>query len=80
MLIDIPKDVQRARCKVEYIEPGRTEPIKTHPTDSELAMAADIISNAERPLVYCGGGATNTDAGELVAELARRIDAPIGCS
>lgn len=80
VLIDIPKDVQRARCKVEYIEPGRTEPIKTHPTDSELAMAADIISNAERPLVYCGGGAVNADVGELVAELARRIDAPIGCS
>ena len=80
VLVDIPKDVQKARCAVEYIEPGQTERGEVRPDDASLEEAASIIAAAKRPLVYCGGGAVNADVGELTAKLAKRIDAPIGCS
>jgi acetolactate synthase-1/2/3 large subunit len=43
----------------------------------ELARARELLARAHRPLVWAGGGALRSEAGELVGELARRLAAPV---
>ena len=43
----------------------------------ELARARELIARAHRPLVWAGGGALRSGAGELVGELAHRLAAPV---
>jgi len=79
VLIDIPKDVQVATCDFEPAAPlPVAEP--TAPEEDVLRKAAELIGRARRPYIYFGGGVVTSGAGELVAQLAERIDAPMGCS
>ncbi|SDO54348.1 thiamine pyrophosphate-binding protein [Geodermatophilus sp. DSM 45219] len=45
--------------------------------DDELARARELLARARRPLVWAGGGALRSGAGDLVGELARRLAAPV---
>jgi acetolactate synthase-1/2/3 large subunit len=70
VLVDIAKDVQEASFEFEYPEqvdlPGWKPPTKVHPR--QLVEAARAINEAERPIVYAGGGVLNGDAcAELLA-------------
>ena len=79
VLVDIPKDVQGAKCDFEAVKPVE----KTggaSAKDEDVAKAASMIAEAGRPFIYFGGGAVRAGAGELIAKLADKIDAPIGCS
>lgn len=79
VLIDIPKDVQTAKCEYEpqpAVTPDETQPAK----DIRIEMAAECINESERPYIYFGGGMIASEAQELMLELADKIDAPIGCS
>jgi len=42
-----------------------------------LEQAAQLIAEAHRPLIYCGGGVMHSGASEELAQLADRVDAPI---
>lgn len=79
VLIDIPKDVQIAKC--EYIEKECVKPDELKPAKiARVKEAAEIINNSERPFIYFGGGLITTQAQDEMLELAEKIDAPIGCS
>lgn len=79
VLIDIPKDIQIAEA--EFEAEGVVEPYPTKiPSVELLKEAAELIKNAKRPYIYCGGGVVTADAGEELSALAELIDAPIGCS
>lgn len=79
VLIDIPKDVQINTA--EYTPSGKTAPVASPVADeSEIEEAVRMIEGARRPYIYCGGGVITRGAGELVAALADKIDAPIGFS
>ena len=43
----------------------------------DVARARELLAGARRPLVWAGGGALRSGAGELVGELARRLAAPV---
>jgi acetolactate synthase-1/2/3 large subunit len=45
--------------------------------DADLEPALDLLSDAERPLIWAGGGAMRSGAGEAVARLAERLPAPV---
>jgi thiamine pyrophosphate-dependent acetolactate synthase large subunit-like protein len=49
----------------------------TAPAPERLDRAAELLAAAERPLIWAGGGALRADAGPLVAELARKLAAPV---
>ncbi len=74
--IDIPKDVLTARADIAaWPEPGgRIEPAKC--ADAEIDALVALLANAERPLLYLGGGIVAAGAVELARALAQRIDAP----
>lgn len=79
VLVDIPKDVQLARC--EYTPTGVAPRFpQRHVSAERLDEAARLISAAKRPYIYIGGGAVSADVGDDVLRLAERIDAFVGCS
>ena len=45
--------------------------------EADFGPALELIEQAERPLVWAGGGAMRAGAGDAVGELARRIGAPV---
>ena len=80
VLVDIPKDVQTARCEFEpEPAPVTPEPVR-QASDHRLQKAAEMIAAAERPFIYFGGGVISGNASAEVLALAEKIDAPLGCS
>ena len=79
VLIDIPKDVQMAKCEFTKKPPAVADtpmPAKA----IRIEEAAEVINSAERPFIYFGGGVLSSGATEKMLELANIIDSPIGCS
>jgi len=80
VVVDIPKDVFLGECEVEsWPEPGRPTPA-TGATEEALAAMAALLAEAERPVLYVGGGVIGADAGAPVLELAERLGAPAACT
>lgn len=79
VLIDVPKDVQIAKCEYELKSPVEKEEPKPA-KQLRIEEAAEIINSANRPFIYFGGGLITADAQEEMLSLAEKIDAPIGCS
>ena len=79
VLIDVPKDVQIAKCEHEVTAPvQKDEPFAAK--DARIIEAAEIINSARCPFIYFGGGVIASDAQPEMIALAEKIDAPIGCS
>ncbi len=79
VLVDIPKDIQINQCEFESKTPEESYPIQSADED-KLRQAAELISQAKRPYIYCGGGVISSGASDEVISLAEKIDSPIGCS
>ena len=79
VLIDIPKDVQIAKCEYTQAPPVEAdEPMAAK--EIRIQEAAVQINASKRPFIYFGGGVLNAGAQEEMLALAEKIDAPIGCS
>jgi len=76
VLIDIPKDIQKAKCEYKIGKPLQYEDYD----DVDLSEAIDAINNCERPYIYCGGGIIAANAEKEVLALSQKISAPIGLS
>ena len=79
VLVDIPKDIQLAKCEFSYKAPVTKDENELAP-DAAVNEAARMIAESNRPYIYFGGGAVRAGAGALISELADKIDAVIGCS
>lgn len=75
VLIDITKDVTAAM--IDY-KKGEPLPLDENPvaSDEEVQIIADMINQAERPVVYFGGGVMASDAGAELNELLEIADIP----
>ncbi|MBQ8909534.1 MAG: biosynthetic-type acetolactate synthase large subunit [Oscillospiraceae bacterium] len=79
VLIDVPKDVQIAKC--EYVPQPPAKPTSPQAAkDIRIEEAAKLINAAKRPYIYFGGGVIAASAQEEMLALANKIDAPVGCS
>ena len=79
VLIDVPKDVQIAKCEYSPAPPARPG-IPHAAKDIRIEEAAAHINASRRPYIYFGGGMINAAAQEEMLTLAAKIDAPVGCS
>ncbi|MEM1483525.1 biosynthetic-type acetolactate synthase large subunit [Oscillospiraceae bacterium PP1C4] len=76
VLIDIPKDITAA--KAEYIKQPLFVPRKNPiPAEDDLLLALQAIEQAQRPLIYAGGGVVFSDASQLLATFSKKISAPV---
>ena len=59
------------------LEPMQQEKPVCHPDAHALLAAARMIQDAERPLLYIGGGIIHAEAAEALRDLAQRADLPV---
>jgi acetolactate synthase-1/2/3 large subunit len=79
VVIDIPKDVSAARSNYSRLDhvsfPFSAEPV---PVKAHLAQhAIDLILNAKRPVLYVGGGITNSGAFDSLLSFAEALRLPV---
>lgn len=79
VLVDIPKDVSTAKCVPAYREKIEIRGYKPNlePHLNQLKRAAAVIAEAERPLIYAGGGVILADAAAELKAFAEKINAPV---
>jgi acetolactate synthase-1/2/3 large subunit len=84
--VEIPTDLlsAEAACRnVPYGDgtTGRSDPgtssAAVRPDPGQLDRALALLERARRPLIWAGGGALQSGAGEAVAALAERLVAPV---
>jgi len=85
VVIDIPKNVQNwegtFQGKGLLPVPGYRQRMAAVEEnllgDGDCARFFELLGNAERPLIYCGGGAINGDATDALREFANRYGIPV---
>jgi len=82
VLIDIPKDV--ANTKISY-KPFKEFNLKSYnptykPYVKQLDKVVKLLKNAERPVIFAGGGVILSKASEALIELARKTQIPVTTS
>ena len=79
VLIDFPKDVANAKMTWHWPEqldlPGY-HPVR-EPEAAAIAAAVELITAAERPVLYVGGGVLKADASPALAELVELTGIPV---
>ena len=73
--VEIPTDLLNAESRPVSDPPEWTAPRK--PDGDQLERALGLMERARRPLVWAGGGALQSGAGEVVGRLAERLVAPV---
>jgi len=79
VLVDIPKDVSSAITKSEeagpVLLPGYNPLCK--PDSQQVSRAVRAVTEAERPVIYAGGGIIGSGAHEELKELAEKMLMPV---
>ncbi|WP_456483076.1 acetolactate synthase large subunit [Methanopyrus kandleri] len=77
--IDVPKDVQEAEVDVEIPKTVEVEGLNVvkrgHPV--QIKRAAELLAEAERPVILAGGGCVISNATRELIELAELLGAPV---
>ncbi len=83
VLIDIPKDITAATAEFTPVSKSEFKECSckcNQFTDDDIKKAADLINNAERPVIYCGGGVAISKAEKELLELAEKAHIPVAVS
>ncbi len=79
VLVDIPKDVSQAETEFKYPPEvklrGYAPTYTGHP--GQIRRAAKALAQAQRPVLYVGGGAMSSNAAPELVELAELMHAPV---
>ena len=79
VLVDIPKDVLNQMVEWEWTDrvdlPGYRPTVRGH--GKMIRDALEMISQAQRPVVYAGGGLVRAGAGEELYEFATSLELPV---
>ena len=77
VLVDVTKDVTAAVTEYTYQEPTPIAPYTAEMMESDLDQAAKLISEAEKPFIFVGGGAITSGAAEELRKFAHTINSPV---
>lgn len=79
VVIDLPVDVttsvHEGPVKADIDLPGYKPSYDGHPR--QIRMAAEAINNAQRPVIYAGGGVISSACSDLVREMAATAKIPV---
>jgi acetolactate synthase-1/2/3 large subunit len=73
--VEVPLDVLSEFGDVNFSPAAGAQPVA--PESSDVARAVDLLTGAERVIIWCGGGAVSSAAGEAIGALAEQLGAPI---
>jgi len=80
VLVDITKDAQQGKATFDFAA-AKPKPYRPHPMlkveDHSLEHAAELIRNAQRPIILAGHGISESGAMEQVRTLAERTQTPV---
>lgn len=81
VLIDVPKDVGLEECDYEPVEPGQVKLPGYRPTvkgnPRQIDAALRLITEAQQPLLYVGGGAISSGAHSELKQFAECFQIPV---
>lgn len=79
VLIDIPKNIQNQRWQPVYPETITLRGYNPDKKADEIALqeVLGLISQAQKPMIYCGGGVITGEASNLLREFAERTQIPV---
>ena len=81
VLIDLPKDVQRALTRAPAVSPDQVSIRSYQPgcpvDEAAFDQLAKAVQTARRPLLYAGGGVIAADAAPVLTEIARLANIPV---
>ena len=84
VVVDLPKDLVNVQESHPYVFPSDVTMRSYNPTEKghsrQIKKAVAAIVNAERPVLYVGGGAINSEASAQVTQLAEILNAPVTCT
>ena len=79
VLVDIPKDVQNGELEYSFPAtfdlPGYKPTTKPH--HRQITQAVELISQAEKPVIYAGGGVIKAEAAKELREFAESTGIPV---
>ncbi|MCD6044818.1 MAG: ilvB, partial [Burkholderiales bacterium] len=78
VLVDIPKDITTQPCEFDYPESVHMRsysPVRKGHA-GQIKKAVQLLLEAERPMVYTGGGVVLSDASAQLRELVRQLGFP----
>ena len=82
VMVDLPRDV--IGSSVEYEPPGdisiRSYSFQAEPDAQQVRRAFEVISKAERPVLYIGGGVISSSAAPELTKLAEMMSIPVTAS
>lgn len=78
--VEIPQDVLLAETTLPPVTAMDATPRELEPRPELTAVAAHLLSHAERPVIIAGGGVVRSDAAGKLLALAERLDAPVVCT
>lgn len=73
--LEIPTDLLDEPVRWKAQDPLRARAFLPEP--ETLRRAADVLAEAKRPVIWAGGGAVSSGAGEVLAKVAETIQAPV---
>ncbi|WP_328481718.1 thiamine pyrophosphate-binding protein [Streptomyces sp. NBC_00377] len=75
--VEIPQDVLLAQTSIPVVTGGDAFPDELAPRPELTAVAAHLLSHAERPAIIAGGGVVRSDASGKLKRLAEVLRAPV---
>ncbi|MVO84619.1 thiamine pyrophosphate-binding protein [Streptomyces sp. p1417] len=75
--VEIPQDVLLAETPLPQVTGVDAAPHDLVPRPELTAVAADLLTRAERPAVIAGGGVVRADAAGKLRALAEKLSAPV---
>ncbi|MBA7593309.1 Acetolactate synthase isozyme 3 large subunit [subsurface metagenome] len=79
--IDLPKNVQVTKADLKIpAEIKYEKPLKLQPDPEQVRKAVDMLTKAEQPVIFAGGGIMWSGASKELIELAELLNAPVTTS
>lgn len=80
VLVDITKDAQAGMMNFDY-QPHVPREVKSHKhSDMKFIEIADMLNNAERPLIFAGNGVGLANAEGELLKLVEKATIPVACT
>ena len=80
VLIDLPMEIQVEQISEQRVPDPPVTLGRLHPDPEDIARAAHLLIEAQRPLIIIGGGVVMSDAQEELVRLAEFLGAPVATS